>query len=103
MSPVQSIWEKYKILYKIITSFKDIRQRLDDFVRRLQDSPIAGSNLKQSTELRILAESPDEVRSAVIYPCPPEGVKIRKYGDPTEHVTEYYSEVLMRRRNDGFL
>lgn len=36
-------------------------------------------------------------------PVPPEGVKIRKYGDPTEHVTEYYSEVLMRLRNDGFL
>lgn len=45
----------------------------------------------------MLAESHDEVRSAVIYPCP----LVRKYGDPTGHVTEYYSEVLMRRRSDG--
>lgn len=45
----------------------------------------------------MLAESHDEVRSAVIYP----GAKVRKYGDPKGHVTEYYSEVLMRRRSDG--
>lgn len=53
----------------------------------------------------MLAESHDEVRSAVVCPCPldREGVKVRKYGDPTGHVTEYYSEVLMRRRSDGFL
>lgn len=49
----------------------------------------------------MLAESHDEVRSAVTYPCPLEGAKVRKYGDPTGHVTEYYSEVLMRRRSDG--
>lgn len=69
-----------------------MKQRLDDSVRRLKDSPIAGSNLKQSTKLRMLAESHDEVR---------QGAKVRKYGDPTGHVTEYYSEVLMRRRSDG--
>lgn len=49
----------------------------------------------------MLAESHDEVTSAVTYPCPLEGAKVRKYGDPTGHVTEYYSEVLMRRRSDG--
>lgn len=73
-----------------------MKQRFDDYVRRLKDSFIVRSNLKQSMKLRMLVEFYDEVRLVVIYFCFFEGVKVCKYGDFIGYVIEYYLEVLMR-------